>query len=213
MQPPIESHESSEPSGLGAFQGLGQLADPQNVSGSFHMLRSLAINTKGNDGFHGSRLPRRLSLSVQIAPFTADHLEDAARLLATRHRRDREWIPILSREYEEATATLPMLQELFAEDGVSGVVWLDDGRVSGYLLATPVLGVPTRAFTGFMSPRSVDIQQHGHATIPGCEATLFPRLYAAMAARWLRDGLVGHYITCPAHATASHGGSSDLASS
>ena len=142
-------------------------------------------------------------MSVQIAPFTTDLLEEAASLLAARHQRDREWSPALSPAYEEATAALPLLQELFAEDGASGVVTLDDGRVSGYLLATPVLGLPNRAFTGFMHPRSVDIQQHGHATVPGGEAALFPRLYAAMAQQWLRDGLIGHYITTPAHAAAS----------
>ena len=142
-------------------------------------------------------------MRIVIAPFTADHLEDAARLLAARHQCDREQVPNLAPEYEDAAATLRFVQELFAEEGASGVIALGDGAVSGYLLATPVLGVPTRAFNGFMHPRSVDIQQHGHASIPGYEATLFPLLYAAMAEQWLREGLVGHYVTCPSRASAS----------
>lgn len=142
-------------------------------------------------------------MSVQIAPFTADLLEDAASLLAARHRRDREWNPPLAPEYEEATATLPLIQELFAADGTHGAVALEDGRVTGYLLATPELGAPTSTFAGFLHPRSVDILQHGHATAPGCEAAGFPRLYAAMAEQWVRQGLLGHYITTPSHAAAS----------
>lgn len=142
-------------------------------------------------------------MSVSIAPFTADHLDDAAVMLAARHRRDREWNAGLSPEYEHVAATLRLVQELFGEEGANGVVALGDGKVSGYLLATPTLGSPTSTFAGFLHPRSVDILQHGHATTPGREADLFPRLYAAVAEQWLREGIVGHYITTPSHAAAS----------
>jgi GNAT superfamily N-acetyltransferase len=142
-------------------------------------------------------------MSVRIIPFTADHLDAAAILLAARHRRDRTWAPDLSPEYEEAAATVPVLHELLAADGMSGVVALDAGRVVGYLLGAPEIGSPTRTFAGFMHPRAAEIAYAGQAVDPECGATLLLRLYAAVAQLWVRHGLVGHYVTVPVHRDAS----------
>ena len=44
-------------------------------------------------------------------PFTAEHLEGAAELLAARHRRHREAEPLLSARYEEPAAAREEIAE------------------------------------------------------------------------------------------------------
>ena len=43
-------------------------------------------------------------MSVDVVPFTTDHLDAAAALLAARYRRDRAWVPDLSPVYEDPAA-------------------------------------------------------------------------------------------------------------
>jgi GNAT superfamily N-acetyltransferase len=137
-------------------------------------------------------------MSVSIVPFTADHLEAAATLLAARHGRARVAAPMLSAEYEDPAVTLPVLQGLLADEAMSGVVALDAGRVVGYLLGAPEFGSPTHPFAGFIDPRAATIPFAGHAVEPHDGASLYPRLYATLAQRWVGDGLLGHNITVPA---------------
>ena len=96
-------------------------------------------------------------MSATIVPFTADHVEQAAALLAARHRGDRARAPDLPPQYEDPAACLPIVQELLAADGTSGVVALCAGKIVGCLLGAPELGSPTRPFAGFTHPRSAEI--------------------------------------------------------
>jgi GNAT superfamily N-acetyltransferase len=136
-------------------------------------------------------------MTLTITPFATEHLEQAAALLANRHRYDRISVPDLPPEYEDPAATLPILGDLLETDGASGVVALRDGRVAGYLLGTLDIEAPTHTFAGFTHPRAVDIPGAGYAASPDDGASLYPRLYAAMAREWVSQGLLGHTITVP----------------
>src|SRR4051794_36335806 len=149
-------------------------------------------------------------MSITILPFTTEHLEPAAALLAARHQSDRTWAPDLSPEYEDPASTLPLLHDLLQDDGVnrphhatasmSGVVALRRGDVVGYLLGAPAFGAPTRPFAGFRHPRMVEIPSAGHAADLDTTPIIYPRLYAALAQQWVANGFIDHYITVPAHA-------------
>lgn len=134
---------------------------------------------------------------MTIVPFLPEHLEQAAALLADRHRHDRIYAPDLPPEYEDSAATLPILRDLLATEGNSGMVALRGGRVAGYLVGTLDLGAPTHVYAGFAHPRAVDIPYAGYAGGAGDGASLYPRLYAALAREWVRGGLIGHTITLP----------------
>jgi hypothetical protein len=82
-------------------------------------------------------------MTVTVDPFAEEHLQPAAALLAARPRRARAAAPDLPPRFEDAAATFPVLQELFALDGMDGVVAVRDGRLSGFLLGAPALGSPT----------------------------------------------------------------------
>src|SRR3954470_24790152 len=138
------------------------------------------------------------TMTVTIIPFSTEHLEPAAALLANRHRQDRIFAPDLPPKCEDPAATLPMLGDLLATEDTSGVVALREGCVAAYLLGTRDLGVPTHTFAGFAHPRAVDIPYVGHASSHEDGAVLYPRLYAMLAQEWVRNGLIGHSITVPA---------------
>jgi GNAT superfamily N-acetyltransferase len=136
-------------------------------------------------------------MSVSILPFADEHIAPAAALLAARHQHDHVQHPDLPPRYEEPVATRTVLQELLAEEGMAGVVALCDGNLTGFLLGKPELSASTGA-AGFMCPRSAEITHEGHAVARGDDGTLVRRLYTALAAGWVADGLVAHYITVPA---------------
>ena len=142
-------------------------------------------------------------MDTTILPFSPDHVEPAATLLAARHRRDRLGTPSLSSAYEDLAATVTVVRDLLAADGTSGVVALRGERVVAYLLGTLSLGSPTRTFAGFMHPRAADIPHAGHAAEAGEAPMLYPRLYAPLAQGWVAGGHVGHYVTVPADRDAA----------
>jgi GNAT superfamily N-acetyltransferase len=137
-------------------------------------------------------------MSVTLVPFGEEHLGPAADLLAARHRCDRVNAPELPSKFEHPGETEAVLQDLLTVDGTRGMVALQDGMAIGYLLGATELHVPTGAFSGLMRPRSISIPYAGHAAAPTVRDRLYPRLYAALAERWVAEGFTAHYFTTPA---------------
>ena len=74
---------------------------------------------------------------LEVAPFADEHLEDAARLLAARHARQREAEPLLSERFEEPAAAREELVAAWRAEGASGAAVFRDGRLVGYLVGSP----------------------------------------------------------------------------
>ena len=71
---------------------------------------------------------------LEIHPLTADFLDDAARLLAERHRRHRAAEPLLLPRYEEPPAARAEIEALLTRDEADGVAATRDGDVVGFLI-------------------------------------------------------------------------------
>ncbi len=72
----------------------------------------------------GTRAP------IEIRPFTNDVIDDAARLLADRHRAQRRIEPGLSADYGNAATTQAAIASMVGSDGASGAVALRGGASS-----------------------------------------------------------------------------------
>jgi len=131
-------------------------------------------------------------MSVEIVPFAPEHLEDAARLLAARHRADRSRRPELPEQFEEPSRCLPLVEAEWSADGAFGAAAVRDGRPAGYLIGRPWLGRPV------LRERAGWVDYAGHAVEPEDAADLYRALYAAVAPRWLARGCFAHYVTLPA---------------
>ena len=136
-------------------------------------------------------------MPLTLAPLTPDRLEEAAELLAARHRRDRERAPRLPAAPGGTGRALALLREQFETPGTTGVLARRDGRAVGFLLGRPVYAAPARPFAGVMPGRAAEVPYEGHAADPG-EPGVLPAMYAALAEAWLDDGLDVHFATVPA---------------
>jgi GNAT superfamily N-acetyltransferase len=125
--------------------------------------------------------------NLEIVPFREEHLDEAASLLAARHRAGRMREPELPARFEDPSATLTLVKELLAKS--TGVVAFRGGRLAGYLLGTPDVGLGWR-FTFIPSA--------GHAVDPDGAEETYREMYAAAAPEWLARGFFVHSVYLPA---------------
>jgi ribosomal protein S18 acetylase RimI-like enzyme len=124
---------------------------------------------------------------LDVVPFSEEHLDDAARLLAARQARHREAEPALPERYEDPAAAREEIEQLRQMEGASGTVALREGRVVGYLIGT--------SRETEMWGENVWVELAGHA-VEGPEDVR--DLYGEAAARWVDEGRTRHYAFVPA---------------
>ncbi|MBA2332224.1 MAG: GNAT family N-acetyltransferase, partial [Actinobacteria bacterium] len=127
-------------------------------------------------------------MTLQLLPFSDEHLDAAAALLADAHARHRAAEPLLAdiADFREQVETQ------WQRDGASGIVALLDGQPAGYLFGATASNDNrggTRIFT--------DVA--GHAT---AEPDLARDLFAAAATRWHEEGQDRFAVVVPAHDAA-----------
>jgi GNAT superfamily N-acetyltransferase len=119
---------------------------------------------------------------LEIHPFSEEHLDGAAALLAERHRRHREAEPLLGDDYDYRAEVDAL--------GSDGVVAIRAGRVAGYLLGT-------RKDDARWGP-NVWVEAAGHSV---GEAEDVRDLYEAAAEKWVEEGRIRQYVLVPASET------------
>lgn len=124
---------------------------------------------------------------LEIRPFSDEHLDEAARLLAKRHERHRAAEPLLPERFGEPAAALEELETTWRAERASGSAGFRDGRLVGYLVGAP----RDSAVWG----ENVWVDYAGHSVD---QAEDVRDLYAAAAARWVEEGAMGHYVVVPA---------------
>src|ERR1700674_3442745 len=78
-----------------------------------------------------------MAQDVEVAPFTADHLDEAAALLAQRQVRLRAIRPELPTGFTEPGSCRPLLAALLDGDGSHGVVAVRAQRMAAFLIGFP----------------------------------------------------------------------------
>jgi ribosomal protein S18 acetylase RimI-like enzyme len=119
---------------------------------------------------------------VEIVPFTDEHIDAAAKLLAARHARHREAEPLLPAAVDFRTE----VEAAWRTKGASGSAALRGGRVVGYLVG---------------APRDEDVWGENIWVELGGQAVQEPEdardLYGHAAARWAEEGRTRHYVLVP----------------
>ena len=123
----------------------------------------------------------------EVVHFSDAHLEDAARLLAARHARQREVEPLLPERFEEPARAREELDAVRHTEGASGAAAFREGHLVGYVLGS---SRDTETWG-----ENVWIEAAGHAVE---EAEDVRDLYAAAAGRWFEEGRRRHYTLVPA---------------
>ena len=127
-----------------------------------------------------------MAVRATIVELTDDHVDDAAGLLAERHRAQRVVEPGLDPAYEDPAAARAEIVVVRERQGASGVAAVAGGRLEGFLVGAPL--------ENSWGP-NVWVPPAGHAVT---EPELVRDLYAAAAERWVADGCTSHYAIVPA---------------
>jgi GNAT superfamily N-acetyltransferase len=123
---------------------------------------------------------------LRFEPFADTHLDDAADLLARRHRRHLQSGALVAEEPDFRAE----IEQAFSAEGASGSVLVGDGRLHGYLVAEP------RTF----GPLTWVVADVAGFALEG-DAELVRDLYAQAATRWVEDGHTRHAVYLPAAET------------
>ncbi len=132
-------------------------------------------------------------MHIQFTPFHGTDIDEAAELLARRHRENRAAEPLLPERYTEPEIARAAVEKTWSEAHHSGVVARQGARMVGYLIGVPRTG-------GFWG-RSAWVELAGHAVdhTLGAEVyrDLYADMYAALSPSWVALGLLAHYILIP----------------
>jgi ribosomal protein S18 acetylase RimI-like enzyme len=122
-----------------------------------------------------------------VVPFSTEHVNDAAGLLAARHAQHRLSEPLLPARFEAPAAAREQIAAAWSAEGASGVAAFRRGRLVGYLFGAP----RDDAVWG----ENVWVEAAGLATL---EPEVARDLYAAAAATWVERDRRRHYVLVPA---------------
>jgi GNAT superfamily N-acetyltransferase len=123
---------------------------------------------------------------ARIVPLSEEHLEDAAALLSSRYITLCEQEPLLPHRYRDVSSLLPHLQNIIQAAG-PGVVAVQDGRLVGFLKGWLM---PT-----FRGKRSVYSPEWANAADLKDSQHIYEDMYRHLAADWVADEFVAHYIS------------------
>ena len=126
-------------------------------------------------------------MRYEVRELTANELDEAARLLAERHRRHRRAIFALDRRYEELAAARELVGALLERDPASGAIVFVHGRASAFVLGSRRDDATWGA--------NVWMEAAGSG---GNDVEAIREAYALASSRWFDEGRTSHFVVIPA---------------
>jgi len=134
-------------------------------------------------------------MAIEVVPFVAAHLDAAAKLLAVRHRIDRDRMPELPAEFGEPTTARAAIESLYGATDADGWTALWDGQLAGFLIGKRQVFGEASIEALFLDTKAVSIPFTGYAARADAAETIYRTLYAAAADRWVAAGFLSHSIS------------------
>src|SRR3954447_14046104 len=116
----------------------------------------------------------------------ADALDAAARLLADRHRAQREVVPELDARFEDRAEARREIEAILGQDRADGALAIRRDDVVGYVVAAP---------RGDRWGPNMWVEGAGHAA---SQPETIRDLYGYLARRWVKAGAIRHSVIVPA---------------
>lgn len=129
---------------------------------------------------------------MDIVPFTAGHVRDAARLVLDHYLAERRAVGILPLHGHYEGLFAGALEAMAGAPGVAGFAAAEGGELLGFLVGYPV-------DTFFSSHRGVYVPVYGHGARGGDRRLIYSRLYEAASEAWVGEGRLAHAVTMFAH--------------
>ncbi|MFS1512741.1 GNAT family N-acetyltransferase [Chengkuizengella sp. SCS-71B] len=127
---------------------------------------------------------------MEFLQFKDEFLLDAAKLLAIRHKREREKFLALPLQFEHEDHALKAIQAVWEKENSEGIAIFNNKQMIGYLIGT----VNSSDLRG----RHIWIDYAGLAIAENEDEELYRDLYTKIAEQWLQYGCFDHYVLVPA---------------
>lgn len=124
-------------------------------------------------------------MKTELLPFNSDMIPEAGRLLAERHKCNRQALPLLPARFEASDVAKKAVEALWQEKSRSGYAAFSQGRMIAYLIgktASPAWG------------RSGCVYLPGYAVAESQNPSILQDLYAALGEEWVKKGCFNHYL-------------------
>ena len=126
---------------------------------------------------------------MDFIPFSEQHITIAAQLLVHQNQHILLRFPLLPERITQMDATHDFLSALFQKPDSRGMVLLENGKLTAYMLGSynenPFFGRHCWVPFGGIALPTINLQQ------------IFRHLYAATGSQWIQDGVLNHYLVCP----------------
>lgn len=124
-------------------------------------------------------------MKTEILEFTGNMLPEAGKLLAERHVRNRQALPLLPARFEDLQIATQAITELWKTKLKNGYAAFRDGKMVAYLI-----GENSTQPWG----RSGYVYLPGYALAEGESPALLQDLYALLGEDWVKKGCFNHYL-------------------
>lgn len=124
-------------------------------------------------------------MKTEILEFTGNMFPEAGKLLAERHMRNRQVLPLLPARFEDPQIATQAITELWKTKLKNGYAAFRDGKLIAYLI-----GENNTQSWG----RSGYVYLPGYALADGESPAVLQDLYALLGDDWVKKGCFNHYL-------------------
>jgi GNAT superfamily N-acetyltransferase len=124
-------------------------------------------------------------MKTKILPFSGDMIPEAARLLATRHLRNRTKLPLLPQRFEDEQAACESIEALYNKRLHLGYAAFRHGRMVAYLIGE---------YTTQPWGRCGYVYLPGYALAEDEDPSILQDLYALLGDDWVENGVFSHSL-------------------
>lgn len=123
-------------------------------------------------------------MMIEYLPFTMDMIHAAGKLLAVRHRHNRQILPILPERFEKPETAIKAVEALLEKKNTSGYAAFRDGKMVAYLIGD---------YTVEPWGRCGWVRLPGSALADGKSVTTLQDLYVLLGDDWINQGVFIHH--------------------
>lgn len=127
---------------------------------------------------------------MNIITFEPKHLEEAAELLAQRHKQERVDCSFLPTVYEQSEMAYKAIKAISEKPLTEGIVAIENGNIIGYMLGTML----AEDYLGDKSQGWIYLPAHA-----AIDPKIYADMYAVISDNWVREGCLHHFTLVAAN--------------
>lgn len=124
-------------------------------------------------------------MKTEIVEFTGSMIPEAGKLLAERHVRNHQALPLLPARFEDPQIAIKAIESLWQKKSTNGHAAFRNGKMVAYLIGD---------FENQPWARSGYVHLHGYGLAEEESIAIFQDLYALVGEDWVKRGIFSHNL-------------------